>query len=283
MKNKFNFLTISKTDFLSRKDLLRQIKDGEVSGVIVKEFFSKPEVETLVNSYLSNDLKRSQLPLNQGVTYPTVFAHVQKETGNTEPGISNYFLACEHYKADFKNRFGVDAPHYIQSAFEATSGGRPVRLPAGVTAKGIYPFSTFRELNPGTGEMTLHCGLYFYYMFPEFYKHLHSIVADNNQLSFFSLLRKPQFGGELTIFDITRKDAVKKIDDLQLESLTGEVLHIEQNVENFKLKIEEGDFLIFDGGTIWHRVELVQGETHRITFGGFLGFTNDNQEIYYWS
>lgn len=283
MKNQFQFNYISTQDFLSQSDLLRQIKDGEITGVIVKNFFSSEQVATLRNHYLQNDLVRAQLPLNQGVTYPTVFAHVQKLTGNTEPGITNYFLDCEQYCNTFEKEFGVNAPAMIQEAFEATSGGRKVSVPKGVTDKGLYPFCTFRDLNPGTGEMTLHCGLYFYYMFPEFYKHLHSIVGDDNQLSFFSLLEKPEAGGELTIFDVTRAEAVKKIDDQQLESKQGEILHIEKNVESIALKIEEGDLLIFDGGTIWHRVELVQGNKHRITFGGFMGFTKDGNEIYYWS
>jgi hypothetical protein len=97
------------------------------------------------------------------------------------------------------------------------------------------------------------------------------------------MLLKPESGGEMTIFDVTRTEAVKKIDDLQLESRQGEILDIEKNVDHIKLQIDEGDLLIFDGGTIWHRVEMVRGNKHRITLGGFIGFTADRKEIYYWS
>lgn len=283
MKNNFKFEYITKAEFLSRNDLLRQIKDEEISGVIVRNFFTHEQVATMLRQYKTATLDIMELPLNQGVSYPTVFAHVQKKTGNTEPGLTNYFLDCETYRASFEKNFGVNAPAMIQQAFEATSGGRKVSVPEGVTGKGLYPFCTFRDLNPDTGEMTLHCGLYFYEMFPDFYKHIHSLVANNNQLSFFSLLEKPEAGGELTIFDVTRSEAIKKIDDQQLESRQGEILHIEKNVENMPLQINEGDLLIFDGGTIWHRVELVRGNRHRITFGGFMGFTQNGNEIYYWS
>jgi hypothetical protein len=97
------------------------------------------------------------------------------------------------------------------------------------------------------------------------------------------MLQKPEAGGELTIFDVTRTKAVKKLNDLQLESRSGELLDIEKNVDNMPLQIDNGDLLIFDGGTIWHRVELVKGNKHRITLGGFIGFTKDGNEIYYWS
>lgn len=283
MTHNFKFDYISREDFFSRPDLLRQIKDGEISGVIVKDFFSPDQVKTIVENYQLDKTVKVEMPLNQGVTYPTVFAHVRKETGDDEQAITNYFAKCKEFRSDFQKNFGVDAAQMIHQAFEATSGGRPVHVPVGVTGSGLYPFATFRDLNPDTGEMTLHCGLYFYELFPEFYKHLHTIVSTTNQLSYFALLQKPEAGGELTIFDVTRTEATKKIDDLQLESKKGEILHIEKNVANMPLQIEPGDLLIFDGGTIWHRVEIVKGKKHRITLGGFMGFTDNGNEIYYWS
>jgi hypothetical protein len=283
MNNKFNFQTITKEDFISRKDLLREIKDGEISGVIVKDFFSKSDLNTLVHNYLTADLKSSNLPLNQGITYPTVFAHVRKETNDDPVAIKNYFLNCEQFRNNFKEDFKVDAAGIIQQAFESVSGGRHIEPAIGIDNNGRYPFATFRNLNPDTGEMTLHCGLYFYELVPEFYKHLHTIVGNDNQLSYFVLLQKPEIGGEMTIFDVTREEAIKKIDDLQLESKKGEILHIEKNVDHIHLTIEDGDLLVFDGGTIWHRIEIVKGNKNRITLGGFIGFTKDNNAIYYWS
>jgi len=283
MTNDFKFNYITPEEFYAQPDLLRAIKDGELSGVIVKNFFSTEDAAEILKNYLADKTVKVEMPLKQGVTYPTVFAHVAQETGSNEEGIRAYYDKCSNFRTDFGKNFGVDAAEKIQTAFETISGGRPVKVPPGVTGTGQYPFVTFRDLNPDTGEMTLHCGLYFYELFPDFYKHLHTIVADDNQLSFFTMLQKPEAGGELTIFDVTRTKAVKKLNDLQLESKSGELLDIENNVDNMPLQIDNGDLLIFDGGTIWHRVELVKGNKHRITLGGFIGFTKDGNEIYYWS
>lgn len=283
MKHNFQFDYISKEEFFSKKDLLKQIKDGELSGVIVKNFFDREQLDEILAKYWENKTEKMQLPDNQGTTYPTVFAHVLHETGGAEEGINKYFNKCAAFRDEFGGNFGIDAAKLFQEAFEAISGGRPVKVPHGVHGEGIYPFATFRDLNPNTGEMTLHSGLHFYYTFPEFYKHLHTIVGDNNQLSYFTLLQKPEAGGELTIYDIVQDEIGKKIDDLQIEHKNGTLLHIEKNLPNMKLKLEDGDLLIFDGGTIWHRVEMVKGDKHRITLGGFMGFTKDEKEIYYWS
>jgi hypothetical protein len=283
MKNNFRFDYINIEQFLAQPNLLHDIKEGKLSGVIVKQFFNANEVATILKNYWADTTVKIEMPLNQGVTYPTVFAHVRKETGDDEKAIAQYFSNCEIFRTNFEQKFGVNAAQRIHDAFQSTSGERPVKVPHGVNGTGLYPFVTFRDLNPDTGEMTLHCGLYFYELFPEFYKHLHTIVADNNQLSFFTLLQKPEAGGEMTIFDVTRTEATKKIDDWQLESKKGELLHIEKNVDHIHLDIEAGDLLIFDGGTIWHRIEIVKGNKHRITLGGFIGFTGNDQEIYYWS
>jgi len=52
---------------------------------------------------------------------------------------------------------------------------------------------------------------------------------------------------------------------------------------NLKLRPQPGDLLMFYGGYIWHRVEDIEGNTPRITLGGFLNFSKDDKELYYWS
>lgn len=283
MKNNFRFDYITPEQFVAQPNLLHDIKEGKLSGVIIKKFFNAEEVNTILKNYQEDTTTKAKMPNNQGVTYPTVFAHVRNETGGDEKAIAQYFTDCENFKNTFEDKFGINGAQRIHDAFQATAGGRPVKIPHGVNNIGLYPFATFRDLNPNTGEMTLHCGLYFYEMFAEFYKHLHTIVGKNNQLSYFALLQKPEAGGEMTIFDVTRTEATQKIDDWQLESKQGDILHIEKNVDHIHLNIDAGDLLVFDGGTIWHRVELVKGGKHRITLGGFIGFTDNDKEIFYWS
>tara|TARA_B110000037_G_C17118308_1_gene504712 strand:+ start:2967 stop:3140 length:174 start_codon:yes stop_codon:yes gene_type:complete len=54
-------------------------------------------------------------------------------------------------------------------------------------------------------------------------------------------------------------------------------------IKTVKIKPKKGDMIIFQGGEIWHRVELVKGKKSRYTIGGFMGFSLDDKEIIYWS
>ena len=162
MKNNFRFDYINIEQFLAQPNLLHDIKEGKLSGVIVKQFFNANEVATILKNYWADTTVKIEMPLNQGVTYPTVFAHVRKETGDDEKAIAQYFSNCEIFRTNFEQKFGVNAAQRIHDAFQSTSGERPVKVPHGVNGTGLYPFVTFRDLNPDTGEMTLHCGLYFY-------------------------------------------------------------------------------------------------------------------------
>ena len=40
---------------------------------------------------------------------------------------------------------------------------------------------------------------------------------------------------------------------------------------------------IFDGGRYFHRVSKVVGERPRYAIGGFLGFSQTHDQLYYWS
>ncbi|MFN8321308.1 MAG: hypothetical protein U0T74_01500 [Chitinophagales bacterium] len=283
MTHQFHFEYLSKEEFTSRKNLLKEIKDGKISGVVVKEFFTVPQANTMVKNFKDERFEKFQLPFNQGATYPTVFGHVYKQAQHRPDAIAAYYENSHQFYLDFEKNFGVDASSMLQQAFEAIAGGRPVKIPTGATGSGLYAFSTFRDLNTENGEMPLHHDLNYADFSPATYHHLHNIVGISNRFAFFAMLQKPEAGGELTIFDITRTETKNQIDDLQLESITGKILHIEKDIAHTSLNMETGDLLLFDAGNIWHRVEKVRGNIHRITFGGFICFTDNEDEIYYWS
>jgi len=56
-----------------------------------------------------------------------------------------------------------------------------------------------------------------------------------------------------------------------------------KDLRSFSVKPMPGDILVFSGGPIWHRVENIKGETPRITFGGFLNYSKDDKELFYWA
>lgn len=283
MKHQFDFITLTVDEFLSRKNILEEIKHRQPAGVIVKNFLSVDECSLMKENFYHKIVNKSQLPLNQGCTYPTVFNHQHRETGGDTQKMADYFKACSNYLSTFKDEFGVDAPARFQQMFESGSGGGFAAVMPGTEMKDVYPAFSFRDLNTGTGEMTLHCGLFFYGFNPPVYEHILKVVEPGDQLSFFTVIQKPESGGALTIFDVIWEDVETRINDQELEAKDGTRLHIGKDVDSFPVDIDTGDLLIFNGGKIWHRVEMVHGQLNRITLGGFIGFAPEHKGVYYWT
>jgi hypothetical protein len=283
MKHQFEFIELTVDDFLSRKNILHEIKDGKPAGVIVKNFLSSNECSVMKENFYDKIAGKSQLPLNQGCTYPTVFNHHHRETGGDPQKMATYFESCSNYIKTFKEEFGVDAPQKFQEMFASGSGTGMAKIMPDSDFKNVYPAFSFRDLNPGTGEMTLHCGLFFYGFNPPVYEHILKVVEPGDQLSFFAMIQKPDSGGALTIFDATWDEVDKRVSDLELEAKDGTHLFIGKDLDSFPVDIDTGDLLIFNGGRIWHRVEMVHGEQHRLTLGGFIGFAPEKSAVYYWT
>jgi len=283
MKHNFKFVILTLEDFLTKSDALEEIRNNQPAGIIIKNFFTVDECVTLKENYKKKTNNKSELPLNQGYTYPTVFAHQLRNTGGDSKKATEYFQFCSTYKNTFGDEFGIDAPKRFAELFERGGGGRTVAVMPSPDFKNVYPACSFRDLSTGVGEMTLHCGLFFYDLVPNIYEHVLKVVEKGDQLSFFTVLQKPEIGGELTIFDVSWEEAEKRINDLELESKEGSTMRIGQDIDSFQVDIAIGDLLIFNGGRIWHRIEIVQGNVNRITLGGFIGFSANKNEIYFWS
>ena len=56
-----------------------------------------------------------------------------------------------------------------------------------------------------------------------------------------------------------------------------------QNFDSTAFAPQPGDMLIFDGGRYFHRVSKVEGVLPRRTVGGFVGFSQNHDRLYYWS
>ena len=143
----------------------------------------------------------------------------------------------------------------------------------------------FRVFYKDRGGLFVHCGNLFQQQSEYYYSLLSNDIDMSDQLSFFFNLQNTEVGGELTIYDLLWKDVVGKASPDENDSVIdakGNTIYL-KDVEQFTVKPEPGDILVFSGGPIWHRVENIKGDTPRITYGGFVNFSNDGKEIYYWS
>lgn len=288
----YNFQTITEVELTKKNDELNELYLNNSDGYLIKNFLSEAEVDTIMSQF-NRVLADDPAYTDVGFTYPTVFAEFSGRMKSlTEeqklPQLHSYFAKSSGFNSKFYEDYGVDVKHRFESLFSAISGGRTIEVASGFEEKGHYPFSTFRYLIPEKGLMSVHCGNYFGKTFQNFYKDLTKKVAVENQMSFFIMLQEPERGGELSLFNFKWKDGQTKTspsEDNEIIQPDGTKLYVENNpnIKKDKIVPKKGDMILFQGGRIWHRVEMVKGAVPRITFGGFLAPSLDGNKYYYWS
>ena len=271
---------------------LLQLTNLELDGFLIKNFLTESEVNQLLKALEGIDDEEKSFT-SVGYTHPMVFAEYNgrianlSESERQEKSIA-FFEKNQKYRDGFFEKFGVDLFKKLHSFLSSISGGLKVENPKGLRNAGVYPFGNFRFLKPGGGFMAIHCGNFFQARFKEVYRHLSEQVAVRNQLSYFIMLKKPEEGGKLTIFNFRWEDGQTKVDNLEDKNVilpSGKVIQPDNTVgiEPFDLDPEQGDMILFQGGDIWHRVSNVEGAGPRITFGGFMGKGLDGETFLYWT
>lgn len=291
-KEPYNFQTITLEELLKRDAAIYDLYTNKNDGYLVKNFLTEAEVDTIM-SHISIAENDTPAHTAVGYTYPPVFAEfsnrIKNESGEQkEKSILSYFEKTTTYNREFENNFGVDVKGRIEKAYAAISGNREILVAEGMNGQGHYPFATFRCLVPDKGLMSVHCGNYFGKTFETFYAELTKKVTVENQMSFFIMLQEPEAGGELSLFNFRWKSGQTKSnpsEDNEIIQPDGTKMYVEddKNIIKDKIRPKKGDMILFQGGNIWHRVETVRGNIPRITFGGFIGISNDQEKFYYWS
>ncbi len=199
-----------------------------------------------------------------------------------------YLSTAEHLHWGTRALFagGVDFEHRIESVLSQLTGGRQL-VRARAHDGRSYSGWTFRVLPPDVA-IDLHVGHSFFDW--ERYREMAGGFDYRTQVSFFVLLQKPERGGVLEILDVTHDDA--RAQAWHRRTLPGYVAHqrdiidydsIDHDFEVTGVPMEAGDMLLFHGGEFYHRVSMVHGARPRITVGGFLGLSSDDQRLMYWA
>lgn len=267
----YNQLELIKSNFLDN------IYDKDLDYIIIKNVLDKKQLEFIRNCVqevqelfeevfpgfkslpppLSSNLKDGILDMKKlSQQQFNLFQSFAKKTNNVlynsiNQSISNLCLGNLSYKTDFED----------------------VTLVPG----------SLRVLSPQMGDLlSLHCGNEFCIKFNVLYKVFDKYIDYKNQLSYFLLLRKPQTGGEISLYNFTWDKVNKKTNNYTIVKDGKEVNIDSAQVKKLKLNLEEGDMFIFAGGEIWHRVEEHLGG-ERITYGGFIGKVKNEDKYILWS
>lgn len=278
-------------------DELDQIPNGiddiynqKYVGIIVRNVFSAQEVEQMRKGIESMDTQK-MVSTGVGYSYPKIFAQLVKPHDKTEvkrEDLKNYFNYCSNLPQEIQEIFGLDFQERIESVFRKINSNRAVEVVDGIDGEGKYAFTSIRINLPNQGFIPVHCGNYFQQEFPMFYDHLKTQVQIKDQLSYFVTVNPAEIGGELSLFDLKWEAGQKKentADDRGVTPPSGKFIDLGENskVRRQKVKPAAGDLLLFSGGPVWHKVELVKGNESRITVGGFLALTESADKLKYWT
>ena len=277
----FNFIEVQFDKLSESGDLIKKLKTGDIHGFVLKNLFSKQEIADILQA-IEKPLEVGAMNTPSGKMFPAPFAIIT----NSGERLDAYY---ESIKTIHDLMDQVPAVKLVRDRvehfFRSVAKDYQVSVPIN-KVKGI-PVSEgcFRVFYKDRGGLFVHCGNLFQQQSEYYYSLLSNDIDMNDQLSFFFNLQNTEIGGELTIYDMLWKNVIGKATPDENDSVIdakGNTIYL-KDVEQFTVKPQPGDILVFAGGPIWHRVENIKGDTPRITYGGFVNFSNDGKEIFYWS
>jgi hypothetical protein len=277
----FNVFEVPYDKLADSGDLIRKLKNGEVHGFVLKNLFSKDEIAAVL-SVIEKPMEEKSLVTPYGKMFPSPFAIVT----NSEERLDAYYESIEALDELSEQVPAVKLVRdRVRNFFKQVAKDFKVSVPVNKTKKLPVSEGSFRVFYKDKGALFVHCGNLFQQQSEFYYSQLENDIDMSDQLSFFFNLQNTEIGGELTIYNMLWKDVVGKASPDENESVIdakGDTIYL-KDVAQFTVKPEPGDILVFAGGPIWHRVEDIKGDTPRITYGGFVNFSNDDKELFYWS
>ena len=255
--------------------------------VVVENFLSSSELRSLLDSYAKVRAKANTLPNEQGLVYPLSIYAYQYKFRETQDiiGQKSFFDSCVNFNKAFKDVFIVDIQEKLSNLFAKLLLADRFDRVKHSSFGGEFPFCTFRELFPQTGEMTIHCEKALMSFAEDFYANFRVGADASEQLSYFITLQKPDRGGELLLYDFDYEKVSRKLRDNEFLMADGTVLNIDESSERCtKIDPSAGSIVVFNGGNFWHKIDKVEGCTERITLGGFAITTTDfDKAVFVWS
>lgn len=276
----FNFEAIPYQDLVnSPTDIVREVMDGKRDGFVATDVFNQEEVAQ-IKAALENLPQAELMDVVYGKIFPAPFAVINDSMESVE----NYFGKLKKFYAMQQTDPALKLLNdRVDSFFRKVAKTYKVSVPINNRKHEAVAGGTARFFFPNKGGLHVHCG--YSHQEVKFYYQITNDMDFMNQLSYFLVLQNSEVGGELTIYDMLWENIKKKDDPENNEYVidgNGNRLYL-TDVRSFAVRPQPGDILVFAGGPIWHRVENIKGTLPRITYGGFINFSKDKQEAFYWS
>lgn len=268
----FTVVELDVAELDQRPDGIREIFDGELLAIIVKNVFPPAILAAAVERIGRGDVRLPELhvPVFAGPIYgrPLVTS-----AGN----LTGYLDDAERFRASCAALFGEHptVDERIRTVFEKLAGGRAVDVPREQGRP--FTMATLRVLLEGD-RLPLH---FENSTFDNPVMRRFDGVLDRRTLmSFYVPVSLPGGGGELRIFDMDEGGEGRAlIHRMGSEDAARPLFEAKRNKV---LRPGVGDMLIFDGGRYYHEVTRVEGRP-RWTLGGFFALSSDHRSIQFWS
>jgi hypothetical protein len=277
-----NHLIIKRPDFRYAKDCLNALRKTELKYLVVQNFFDNEEIKSIIH-----DLR--VLPKHlYSVTKPgfTVFPRHAFNISNRDEDMHVYFSVSNQAIKDLKENVTVDVVQRFDDVFKAVNNAQTVEILDGPGNSIKFIPVNFRLMTSEVGAKAtsgIHNGSHVTARcINSTYQHLKGLIDFDNQLSFFSLLQNCNEGGDLTIYDFKVDDYPSLTDGRYLNNPGGSNVDLETTKEKCTVHMEPGDLIIFPGGQLWHRVEVVK-KGERISLGGFVAARYSDNTWHYWN
>jgi len=255
----FSFLNINDLDQYPHN--LEDIYYGRTDGIVVRQFLNDGEVANIMKKVktLDQDIYK--------IRFGDTYGHTLSDSNDEA-----YFKLASHFVPKLKDLMGHDVFKRLNDVFESISKSKPAQIAQTPNHQDFIP-ATVRMLHPGKGGLPIHCEIATTTDIDPLSNDVNAVFNRENIISYFVVLQNTEKGGSLIIFndsEYEKGDGLKSVGELLFKP-------------GQKIKPQPGDLLIFNGGSIWHKVEDIKGKKERITFAGFMDLSADKSKWIYWS
>ncbi|MEM0998319.1 MAG: hypothetical protein AAGN35_14760 [Bacteroidota bacterium] len=271
---KFKVPRVDAADLSEVSDGISDIFHRRSDGIIVGNVLSEERCRAAVAK-----MEQWETEIMDRSAFGKVFGQILVASNED---LKYYMAQNASLAADLAGIFGKSFPEVVEPVLQQMAGGRKVMVPEH-PEKGTYKGATVRFMYPGLDDIEAHVGNEFITELPQ-YDHLVSLLHLQDQLSYFLLLQAPTDGGELVLFDLSWDDTPRDlVEQHGITRVPAERKDFLRQIEREELDMKAGDLIMFHGGRIWHKVNAVRGDAHRVTIGGFASISLNDDRIYYWS
>ncbi len=196
-----------------------------------------------------------------------------------EPDRSRYLDDTAQAMEIYEEAFGFDPFERLADRIRPLAGGRDLAPP--YEDGRPYNAGQIRMWDPGSGGLPAHVGNEFRALMEHgAMRHLLTVTAVKDHLSYFVVLRRPEVGGALTVYDLLWEED-QGIGDVWENGARKDSRF--SDVPGVQFTPGPGDLILFGGGWRWHRVDPLGPASRRVTYGGFAAPSLDGRTLHFWA